>query len=387
MLAEVHSSGDEEYYFSRAARPCDIDPWALPKMSDDEAAPAAPTGDATMADTAPEPMLILRDHPSQLTLFQEIAVRAKFKDPKTGKDKTMTKKQRVLRQGPPFSKPHKGSHFMPEEWPVGKRFDASDLTITANVDGSEMKHFPWVPGMTEQHEQLVKFNQHIRKESGLNKDTQFADQGKWKAKLPGGAAIELPYWPENAFHVRKKRTKGDEGGASSMDNGVHASPPPAKKAKVSPEGATTGRVPPAAAAGKATAPPGLVAKGAAHKPPTPPSGGCEAEKALLTKLFNGSDEELKHIAMACLTDMHAPCGPVKTNTPWTCTGEFEPKTVAEIKEFLETTDECDASGIDKITRDLESFRKVFKMFFGGLPVGWMPQPAQPPPKKRMLCID
>ena len=72
--------------------------------------------------------------------------------------------------------PEQVPHFMPAEWPTGQRFDPNDLTIAANPDGSELKHFPWVPGMHEQHEQLVKFNQHIRKESGLNKDTQFSDQ-------------------------------------------------------------------------------------------------------------------------------------------------------------------------------------------------------------------
>ena len=38
---------------------------------------------------------------------QDISVRGKFTDPKTGKQKTMTKRLKVLKMGAPFSHPHK----------------------------------------------------------------------------------------------------------------------------------------------------------------------------------------------------------------------------------------------------------------------------------------
>lgn len=383
MRPDIHGSGSGDYYLGHFTKPSAGDPMAEPHVSDDDA--PVENEDKGGAEPLP-PMRILRDHPSQLLLHQEILVRGKFFDSKTGKVKTMTKRQRVIKPGAPFSKPHKMHHFKEREWPSGQHFDANDLTITANVDGSEPKHILWVPGMTEHHEQLVKFYQHIRKES-LNKDTQFADQGKWPCKLPSGTPIEMCYWPESAFHVRRKKTKADDEANSTED-----APPAAKKQKKAADGAGTSK--PAAEPAVAEPPPArkpippaaLVAKGAGASKPAGDDAAA-AEKALLTKIFNGDDQHLKHIAMACLEDMYAPCGPLSSTTPWTCTGEFENKSVKEVKEFLETNDDFDAASIDKIMRDLTSFRKIFKMFFGSLPHGWTPSLPPPPPKKKSLCVD
>ena len=124
-----------------------------------------------------------------------------------------------------------------------------------------------------------------------------------------------------------------------MDNGAtpaDPAPPAAKKPKSAAPPAS-GSVPPAAAAGKAAAigkptpaaePSGLIAKGrAAPATKNDPSDAASAEKAFLTKIYNSGDEVLKHIAMACLEDLHAPCGRLSSVNPWTCTGTFQPKSV------------------------------------------------------------
>jgi hypothetical protein len=311
--------------------------------------------------------------------------------------KTRGEKLIVLKPGPPWSKPVKSPCFTPGEWKEGTRFDPNNFTILGKPDGTCIKHVPWVPGTSEQQEQLVKFYQHLRK-AALNKATQYTDQESWSAKLPNGDLIQLPHWPEAAFHIRRAKKTGvkpDEDG-SSMDEPKDGAPP-AKKAKK--EEASCDRKqkhaaaptvvkvsPPASAPASFIKPPAALQSKGASKPVD--ADPAAPEKALLMSLVFGSGKnpETAHIISALLEDMHVPCEPVKTNNPWKCTGEFEAKSVKELKEYFETTDEFEEEAVATIVRDLNSFRKVFKMLFNNVPEGWVPtEPVVP--KKRALCIE
>lgn len=392
MLESMHASGDtSDEYLRRFAKPSGGDPMADPRDTHDSS-PAAATG----AEVTYTPIRILSDLGTHLNLFQELTVRGKFPDPKAGGQlKMRSERLIVLKQGSPWSKPTKPPNFAPGEWDESTRFDPAHFTIVAKADGSCMKHIPWVTGINEQCEQLVKFYQHLRK-SSLNKATQFSDQEKWSAKLPDGTQISLPHWPETAFHMRRKKsaTKGDDD-ASSMEEPAEGDEPAPKKAKTKKDAPEP--VPAAKVAPKKSAPEPVQKKAEPPKPAALQSKGASkpaeadagaAEKALLTALVfgKGRSPETAYIVKALLEDMHAPCAKVSTNTPWNCTGDFEEKSVADLKTYFETTDEFDSEQAEVIKRDLTSFRKVFKMLFAGVPEGWVPT-EQAPPKKRPLCLD
>ena len=56
----------------------------------------------------------------------------------------------------------------------------------------------------------------------------------------------------------------------------------------------------------------------------------------------------------------------------------------ELKEDLEAEDPDDPN-VDKLLRDLSSFRKLFKLLFSDVPPGWTP--AAPPKKVSKFVVD